>query len=462
MTASRDSDESSTITIHTSSLYSPATKSFQSNLTVTVNPNTGLIASVTQRSDSSIPSNTNTTSQSTSPTNKTYDLRSYTTLPGLVDAHTHILLTPYSVIPSQYQITSQSPIDRVVRATAHLRAALLAGYTTYRDLGSEGLGRLDAHLRDAVNRSLTPGPRLFVATDPLASSGGYESRVETDLGGSLTSGNAVPTMADVCDGVSGVRAGVRRRLAAGADLVKVYSDYRRRALRWPAESYPGCAHMAFAPSGDLLSGTRNPNLPMWTDEEMGEIVREAERGDADVAAHCMLDESVVQACRAGVRSVEHAALMGEEAMGEMVRTKTIWVPTLSVFELFGSQEVVTRCLANVKRGWEMGVRIATGGDTGAFAHGDNVRELELLFEAGIPVEEVLFMATEMGWEACGGTKGRAGGDGRKFGRIEEGYAADMIALEGDPTENFGTLRKVVFVMKDGVIYKEDGKGVNMY
>ena len=270
-------------------------------------------------------------------------------------------------------------------------------------------------------------------------------------------------MADVCDGIEGVRAGVRRRLAAGADLIKVYSDYRRRALRWPSESYPGCACMPFAPrEGGVLDGERNPNLGMWTDEEMEEIVREAERGDADVAAHCMLDGSVVQAVRAGVRSVEHAALMGEEAMGEMVKAKTIWVPTLSVFELFETEEGMGRCLANVRKGWKMGVRIAAGGDTGAFAHGDNVRELELLVKAGIPMEEVLYMATEMGWEVCGGKKGRAGGEERKFGRIEEGYAADIIALEGDPRKDVGFLRKVVFVMKDGKVYKEDGQGVNMY
>lgn len=338
----------------------------------------------------------------------------------------------------------ESAVERVLRAANHLRAAISAGYTTYRDLGTEGLGDADVGVRDAVNRGIVPAaPRLYVATDPIASSGGYEAIVENGRDG-------VPRLADSADGVEGVRAAVRRRLAAGADVVKIYVDYRRRARRWPQSTWTGCPAIQFPPPTDRLGGQRNPNLPLWTGEEVDEIVREAERGDAPVAAHCMRGDSVLTAVRAGVTSVEHGFMLDDDVLREMQQGGTIWVPTLSVFDLF-YRDKMPDILARVHRGWELGVKIACGGDTGPFAHGDNVRELELMLQAGIPLEEVLTAATLHGWEACGGDRA-----GRKFGRLEEGCAADIIALDGDPREDVGALRKVTFVMKDGQVYKMDG------
>ena len=438
------------VVIHASLLFNPKTKSFESNITLEIDPETGLITSLTRRSSSDVPPATTNSKDIT-----THDLRHLTVTPGLVDAHTHIFLHPYSQTPALSQIRDESAPERIVRSIRHLRSALLAGYTTYRDLGTEGLGDADVGVRDAVNRGLTPGPRLFVATEALASSGGYEARIENRLGGDLGTGVSVPRIADVCDGAEGVRAAVRRRLGAGADVIKVYADYRRRALRWPASSWPGCAEICFPPTGGFLGGDRNPNLSMWCQEEMDEIVREAERGDAPVAAHCIRDDSVIQAASAGVTTVEHAATIGDEALAAMKKHGTIWVPTLSVFELF-LKEAMGTCLARVKKGWDMGMKIAAGGDTGAFAHGDNMREVELLIEAGIPVEDALTSATLHGWEACGGRRA-----GRKFGWLEEGCAADIVAFDGDPRGDVGALRRVVFVMKDGKEYKVQGDPVNM-
>lgn len=129
----------------------------------------------------------------------------------------------------------ESLVERVCRATQHCRAALSAGYTTYRDLGTEGAFDADVHVRDSINRGIIPGPRIFCATEALASSGGYEIRVENRIGGL-----DVPRISDPCDGVDGVRAGVRRRIGAGADVVKFYGDYRKRALRFPASNWSGC------------------------------------------------------------------------------------------------------------------------------------------------------------------------------------------------------------------------------
>ena len=341
----------------------------------------------------------------------------------------------------------ESLVERIIRATNHLRAALLAGYTTYRDLGTEGASDADIGLRDAVNRGLIPGPRLFVATEPIASSGGYEIRQENHLGGT-----SVPRISDPADGPTGVRVAVRRRLSAGADVVKFYADYRKRQLRFPPPAWKGTREIEFPPSGEG-DMQRNPNLPLFDEDEMSAIVREAKGSRAPVAAHCGLGESVVKAAKAGVTTVEHANEADEDAIKAMKEFGTIFVPTLAVMEVVGGSEARLRF---AKKAYDSGVKLAAGGDTGTFAHGQNVRELELMLEAGLPLEEVLVAATVRGWEACGSEW-----CGRKFGGFEEGVAADIVALEGDLREDTGALRRADFVMKDGKIWKMDGVAVSI-
>jgi imidazolonepropionase-like amidohydrolase len=434
---------SSQLTVHTSLLFDSKHKQLVSETSIVIDTKTGLITKVFKR-DKPLPQHNVSSSN-------TIDLRRLTVLPGLVDAHTHIFLHAYSETPSLYQERDESFVERIVRATNHAKAALEAGYTTYRDLGTEGLGDADVHFRDTINRGIIPGPRMFVATECIASSCGYEIRQENGISG----GTTVPRISDPAEGVDGVRAAVRRRLGAGADIVKFYADYRKRVLRFPPAAWPGGRDILFPPSSDLFTGDRNPNLLQFTQDEMNEMVAEAKRGRAPIAAHAQGPEAVIMAAKAGVTSVEHGYMPSEEALQAMKENNTIFVPTLSVFESEirrgggeDSERSLRAILNHTKAAYDKGIKLACGSDTGAIAHGENAREIELMVEAGIPILDVLQAATLHGWESCGGDL-----CGRRFGSIEEGWAADLVALDGNPTENIEAIRKVGFVMKDGKVYK---------
>jgi len=430
-------DSDPTFTVHTSLSFDPRQKKFVSNLSFTVDRVTGAIADIYHRDpfdeDSLILADHD------------IDLRDKVVLPGLVDSHTHIFLHSYRERSGTEQMRDESAVERVVRASNAARAALLAGFTTYRDLGTEALGNADANLRDCINRGLTPGPRMFVATEALASTGSYELRVENRLGGQLT----VPRACDAADGVDGVRAAVRRRVGDGADLIKFYADYRRKVMRFPQT---GPRPVRFPPP----ERRRNPAVPLYSQEEMDAIVKEADRAEMPVAAHAGETRAALMAVRAGVRSVEHIFEdtddIAETLFQEMRTRGTIWVPTLATAELMVKADIFAAQKVMVKRAFDVGVRLAAGGDTGTFDHGLNARELEILEEIGLPVEEVLAAATIGGWEACGGDR-----CGFRFGWFEKGNRADVVALDADPRLDKQALRKVSFVMKDGEVWKRNGE-----
>ena len=431
---------SKSFTVHTDCLFDSKKKDFVKDTSIVVDPETGLVTKVYKRKEV-LPNDIK---------EPDIDLRGKCVLPGLVDAHTHILLHAYSETSSLNQMRDESLVERVIRATNHCRTALLAGYTTYRDLGTESAQDADVHIRNAINRGIMPGPRIYCVTECLASSGGYEIRHENKIGGA-----EAPRISDPCDGPIACRAGVRRRLGAGADLIKFYADYRKRALRFPESSWPGCPGIMFPPEQAGLAGQRNPNLLLFNQDEMDEIVKEAKLARAPVAAHASSAEAVCMAAKAGVTTIEHGfeLMEGTETMAEMKKNGTIFVPTLAVCELFLDIEPI---LAQVKEAFDRGIKLACGGDTGAFAHGDNAREIELMLQAGVPLEDVLTAATLHGWEACGGDW-----CGRKFGSIEEGWAADLVALDGDVRDDARALRRVDFVMKDAQVWKRDGKAIGM-
>lgn len=303
----------------------------------------------------------------------------------------------------------------------------------------------DANVRDAIARGLIPGPRLFVATRVLASTGSFESRTENSIGG-----HCLPLGADAADGVDELRRAVRRRIAAGADIIKFYADYRRRIMRSPpARQHPYLPSVLHPPKDP------NPDIMVFSQEEMDVIVAEARMAQCPVAAHCLTLEGAMGAIKAGANTIEHAVATSEDMFREMATRKCILVPTLAIQEKLRPQRLPA-LLEQVKKAHEMGVRIACGGDTGTFNHGENAREMELMIEGGIPIEDVLESCTVGGWETCGGDL-----SGRRFGWFQAGLQADIIALDTDPRVDAGALRKVDFVMKDGKVWKKNGQAIGM-
>ncbi|KAM5343719.1 hypothetical protein ACJ41O_012256 [Fusarium nematophilum] len=420
--------------LHTSTLFDPKVKSVRRNVSITVDSATGLIVRVFERNDEQQPF-------SEILQEGDIDLRGRFVMPGLVDAHTHVFLHSYDEAGALQQKRDESMTERVVRGVNHCRTALLAGYTTYRDLGSEGMQECDANLRDAIARGLTPGPRLFVATKVIASTGSFEPRTENSGGG-----HCLPAGADAVDGVEQCRKAVRRRLAAGADVIKFFADYRRRIMRCPpAQQHP------YIPSVLHPPREPNPDYLVFSQEEMNMIVKEAAMARAPVSAHCCTLEGALGAVEAGVNTLEHVYFGTDDLFKRMVDNNVIMVPTLAIAEKLHAHRF-DQILKNVKRAYDLGVRLACGGDTGTYAHGDNARELELMMEAGIPVADVLESCTVGGWEACGGDM-----SGRRFGWFEEGLQADVVAFNEDPERNLVALRSVSFVMKDATVWKLDGQ-----
>ena len=347
--------------------------------------------------------------------------------------------------PSVNQKRDESFVERIIRAVNHCRIALLAGYTTYRDLGSESMKEADVNVRDSINRGLIPGPRLYVATRVLASTAAYEPRTENHIGGTC-----LPAGCDAADGPDELRKAVRRRIGYGADVIKFYADYRRRIMRFPPkQQHPYIPSMKFQPEEP------NPDYNVYSDEEMRVIVEEAKMAKAPVAAHAHTQEGVIAACKAGALTIEHGSRAGDEGLQAMKENGTIMVPTLAIAERLHAKRFPL-ILKQLKKAHDMGIRLACGGDVGTFPHGDNAREMELMLEAGIPLVDVLEAGTVGGWDACGGDL-----CGRRFGWWDAGCAADIIALDGDPRKDVGALRRVSFVMKDAKVWKQDGAAVGM-
>ena len=303
----------------------------------------------------------------------------------------------------------------------------------------------DANVRDAINRGMIPGPRLYVATRVIASTAAYEPRTENHIGGTC-----LPAGCDAADGPDELRKAVRRRIGHGADVIKFYADYRRRIMRFPPkQQHP------YIPSVKFQPAEPNPDYNVFSDEEMKTIVEEARMAKAPVAAHAHTEAGVIAASKAGALTIEHGSRAGDEGLKAMKEHGVIMVPTLAIASKLHAARFPL-ILKQVKKAHDMGIRLACGGDVGTFPHGDNALEMELMIEAGIPLEDVLEACTVGGWEACGGDL-----CGRRFGWWEAGCAADVIALDADPRQVKDALRKVSFVMKDAKVWKQDGKPVGM-
>lgn len=349
------------------------------------------------------------------------DLAQTTVLPGLIDAHTHILLQPEDeqVAPILYK----SQAYRTVQGVAAARRDLEAGFTSLRDLDSEGAGFADVAIRDAITQNIIPGPRLQVATLAITITAGHmnNSGLNSDL--------AIPDPAALADSPARLVEEIRRQVKFGADVIKIYATGTLRHI-----------------NTETLE-----SLPQYSEEDLRLAVAEAARWGKSVAAHAYGGAGARNAIRAGVRSIEHGMLLDDESLALMKEKGTFWCPTLSVYADGEQNElrrrIVERHRQVFKKAYQMGVRIAFGTDVGAFEHGTANREFLRMRDYGMSPRDILRSATLtaaelMGWQ-------------NQVGSLEKGKFADIVAVEGNPLEDVAALTRVRFVMKDGVVYKKE-------
>ena len=356
---------------------------------------------------------------------ETIDLPGLTLLPGLVDAHSHLFLHPYNETLWNDQVLKEPLGYRVVEAVLHARNTLMQGFTTLRDLGTEGAGFEDVSLKRSIDEGLIPGPRLQVSTRAIVATSSYGPgprgfRPDLDL----------PQGAQPVSGVPEVLAAVREQAGRGADWIKVYADYGR--------------------------GPRGEAVPTFSQDELNALVAEAHSSGRPVAAHATTPEGMRRAILAGVNTIEHGFGGTDSVFRLMAARKVAYLPTLTAEEAYaeyfdhytrgssptaGMQQAVHALQLALKNG----VTIGCGSDVGVFTHGTSARELEWLVKGGMRPAQALLAATAVDAQILGLE--------REIGRIASGLQADLVAVSGDPTQDIATVEKVRFVMKGGVIYR---------
>ena len=354
---------------------------------------------------------------------KIIDLGEVTLLPGLIEGHAHILLHPYNETNWNDQVLKESYAERILRAGNHVKATLMAGFTTIRDLGSEGAGYSDVGIKQAIYKGVIPGPKLIVAGPAIVANGSYGPKGFADQ-------VQVPLGAELAGGYDNLIKVVRDQIGKGVDVIKVYADYR-----W---------------------GPNKEAMPTFTQQELNTIVEVANSSGRPVAAHAATEEGMRRAILAGVETIEHGDA-GTKEIFELMHTKGVALcPTLAAGDAIlqyrgwkkGTDPKPERIIQKQKSfqlALAAGVKIIAGGDVGVFTHGDNVRELEMMVEYGMSTMEVLKSVTS--------ANAKIFHQENKIGSIKQGLAADIIAVDGDPTQNISALRKVIFVMKDGEVFE---------
>lgn len=347
----------------------------------------------------------------------TIDLPGTTLMPGLVEGHSHVLLHAYSETSWTDQVSREGLALRVARATNHLRATLLAGFTTIRDLGTEGAQYADVELKQAVNQGIIPGPRMLVSTKAIVATGSYQPRFVLEW--------SVPQGAEEADGVDSLTRVVRDQIGKGADWIKLYGDYR-----W---------------------GPQPGSHPTFSLDEMKLAVETAKSAGVPVAVHSNTAEGMRRAALAGVETIEHGGEGTPDVFKLMVEHHVALCPTITAgagpWPPTGPDTpATTRKKASLKAALDAGVTIINGSDSGTFAHGDNAREVEALVAYGMSTTAALKSATSVAAKVLHMEN--------QIGAVKPGLFADLVAFDGDPTKEISALRRVKFVMKNGVVYKK--------
>jgi imidazolonepropionase-like amidohydrolase len=348
---------------------------------------------------------------------KVVDLADTTLMPGLVEGHSHVLLHAYSETSWNDQVEHEGLALRVARATNHLRATLMAGFTTTRDLGTEGAGYADVELKQAVNQGIIPGPRMLVSTRAIVATGTYGPK-------GFVPEWTIPQGAEEADGIDSLTRVVRDQIGRGADWIKLYGDYRYGP-------HPG-------------------SHPTFSLDEMKLAVETARNAGVPVAVHTSTPEGMRRAILAGAETIEHGNEGTPEIFKLMAEHHVALCPTLTAGGGGrggrGGQEspAMARRRATFKAALDAGVTILSGSDVGTFAHGDNARELEAMVYFGMSPVNALKAATSVAGQVLH----------MEIGTVKTGMFADLIAIDGDPTKDISAIRNVKFVMKGGAIYKQ--------
>ena len=361
----------------------------------------------------------------------TIDLSDYFVMPGMIDCHTHVLLQG-DITQEDYdvQVLKESIPYRTIRGVKSVERALMNGFTTIRDLGTEGAGYADVDIKKAINAGVIPGPRMFVATLAINTTGHYPIKT-SEYAWELK----MPKGVQEITGADEARRAVREQLEYGADWIKIYSD--RGYIKQPDGNYRA--------------------LSNFTPEEMNAIGNETIGSRKNFAAHAMTRDGIIAAVNAGAKSIEHGLGMDEESMQLMAAKGVFWCPTLFVNEFVAEGRAKLGSPINLmfsksipetfKKAVKLGVKIAYGTDIGGYDWSlPQTKDFSYFVSWGLTPIQAIQTATVHAAELLGQVD--------QIGEIKVGALADIIALKQDPTKNIESLQNIDWIMKDGKVYKQ--------